>query len=129
MKSIIPTLSLLLLCMTHLFAQTSSNENQMQTVATYEDSSMVLTWELNREVNTSYFVIERANSDSAYKTIATADAKGYSVFLSSYSFEDVAFPDEASSYRVILVTMDGQRITSDEVFMDPSGVMAAAPAQ
>lgn len=129
MKMLFTALSLLLITFSQVQAQTTSNENRIETFAFVEDSTVFLSWKLNREVNTQYFVIERSSDGAAFETIATADAKGYTVHSSSYDFEDVAFDGNNAGYRVILVTMDGQRIASQTLQLAGSTAVANAPGR
>ncbi|MEQ9186988.1 MAG: hypothetical protein RLP15_04585 [Cryomorphaceae bacterium] len=128
MKTFITTTALLLFSLVQIQAQTTSCENKIETFAFVEDSTVFLTWKLNREVNTDYFVIERAVNGAGFQTIATEDAKGYTVHASSYDFEDAEFSTEAG-YRVVLVTMDGQRIASQTLHLSQSSAVANAPAR
>lgn len=72
-----------------------------------EDSESIY-WTLPKEVNSSFFIIERAEDGKSFEAIATIKAKGHSVMPTEYTYE--WYTDKSPnkvSYRIILVGMDG----------------------
>ena len=73
-----------------------------------EDDMEVLLWTLKKEVNTSFFIIERSEDGIVFSAVATVKAKGHSVLPTNYSFEWISnSPSANATYRVVLVGMDG----------------------
>ncbi|MGB0177964.1 MAG: hypothetical protein ACPF9D_12415, partial [Owenweeksia sp.] len=78
-----------------------------------EDGIPQILWETPREINTSFFIIERADTGHLFTSITTVKASGYSQFPKSYLHNDLAAPSMRCRYRVILVMMDGTRIIAE----------------
>ncbi len=108
------TFSIVLLSGNFLPAQTSSpTPNSIHTSLEREEDIMLLHWETPREINTSYFIVERADTGRNFKAITTVKASGYAQFRSEYRFEDETAPHLFCHYRISLVMMDGTRISTE----------------
>lgn len=108
-------LSLLILINTAHYSiaqENSETKNQISINTTYEDGAIVLNWESNREVNSSYYLIEKSINGQAFEIISTQKASSSTYSRTAYSFEDTTVESNIAQYRVTLVLMDGSRITS-----------------
>ena len=116
MKNLIATIvfSLLLFTAPFLNAQTFS-ANIVKSAIEIEDGDLILKWNTQREINTCHFLIEQSNDRVHFSTIAKVNASGNSVFPRSYEFLIANHKNSASSYRILLVTMDGSPILSNLV--------------
>jgi hypothetical protein len=106
MKTLTFTIIILLQIATPLLAQHSST-NQIQVNTQVEDGITILNWEVNREVNSSYFIIERSINQEAFEVIDTKKANSSTFKTTHYIYEDVENASRNSQYRVKLVLMDG----------------------
>lgn len=113
MKNIALTLIAFLIATT-IIAQAG---NQPTTTLHIEDDEPLISWKLNRESNTAYFVIEASTQNEAFTPIATIPAAGYALQTTEYSHPIEAI-DTSVQYRVVLVCMDGQRIVSKSASYD-----------
>ncbi len=117
------TFSILILINTLQFsiAQTNPNEaNQIQINTELEDGIIVLKWESNREVNSSYYLIEKSIDGKTFEIIGTQKAGSSTYQSTAYSFEDVS--EEEGSYRISLVFMDGRSISVYSNFQTNQGL-------
>ncbi len=80
-----------------------------------EDENQSLIWTAGREVNTSYFIIEKSIDTVNFNSILIKNASSSTILPKSYCLEDLANEDSISYYRIILVLMDGHRIYSNIV--------------
>ena len=105
MKNLIITIAALtVLALNNLKAQ-----NNIPLSINNEDGNISLEWNTQKEVNSSYFVIESSNDNLNFCTIAKVKAAGYSVNSKSYQLESVS---QGLYYRVTLVNMEGERNSS-----------------
>lgn len=96
-----------------LIAQTNANTPRLSMAIV--EGSLQLQWELSREINTSYFVVEKLVAGSNdYEPIHSEKANGYSHFKTSYDFEEYLISAQ-NKYRVVLVMMDGTRVYSNVI--------------
>lgn len=87
---------------------------------TYGEQSLDLQWDLNREINTSYFVLEKALDGNAdFEPIHSTKAQGYKHFSTTYNYEEFSKSSDIS-YRVVLVLMDGTRVYSNIITLPKS---------
>ena len=99
----------------------SSKENTPYLHLTVEEGQLLLHWELNKEVNTSFFIVQRSTDGGTnFSSIGTIEAKGYNAFKSTYRFEDYHTIDSSAQYRIVLTTMEGVRIPSNVVSLGPA---------
>lgn len=105
-------LSLLVFALSfNLAAQSKANAPELK--MTLEGSSITFVWDLSREINTSYFVLEHAPIGRAdFKPVHSEKAQGYSHFATNYNYEHFALASDFK-YRIVLVMMDGTRIFSN----------------
>lgn len=111
MKFIAITILGLSIFSNQVIAQNISSKDDFKEVPVQvivEDDMEVLLWTLKKEVNTSFFIIERSKDGIVFNPVATIKAKGHSVLPTNYSFEWVSStPSLNVTYRVVLVGMDG----------------------
>ncbi len=89
--------------------------NSLNVSVIMEDGIPHVRWETPREINTSYFIIERADTGQLFSSITTTKASGYAQFSNSYLYVDEVAPHLYCHYRVTLVMMDGTRISAEPV--------------
>ena len=117
MKNLIVSLFFTVLSLS-LNAQSKANTPVLSVA--YGEQSLDLQWDLNREINTSYFVLERAVDGSVdFEPIHSEKAQGYSHFRTNYNYEEF-FKSSSNSYRVVLVMMDGTRVFSNTITLPKS---------
>lgn len=75
-----------------------------------EDDVEIINWEVQKEVNASFYIIEKSDNGVDFYQVATVKAKGYSTVSTQYSLEQDATDSLMQPvYKVILVAMDGMR--------------------
>tara|TARA_B100001109_G_scaffold255772_1_gene260728 strand:+ start:9834 stop:10220 length:387 start_codon:yes stop_codon:yes gene_type:complete len=93
-------------------AQNSSVQaNQFTLKVEHIEESNLLTWTSNREVNSSYYLIERSIDGKPFEIIGKIKAGSSTYSTTYYEFEDMAFENSSLTYRLSLVLMDGESIT------------------
>lgn len=103
----------LILCNTIILAQDHSIlPNQIEVITEVEDGTTTLKWNTNREVNTSYFLIEKSEDGEHFEILSTAKAGGSTYQNTTYEFEDTEEVNSYSTYRITTVLMDGSIISS-----------------
>ena len=118
MKTVTTTLSLLiaLCCSFPVIAQsTCSKTNQVAVEITHEDGEVVLNWNTVKEMNSSYFLVEKSTDGIHFTQVKMISAAGNSNFTRNYTFTDSEANTGNVLYRVMLVTMNGQQIVSASV--------------
>lgn len=118
MKTLTTTLSLLiaLFCSFPVIAQsTGSKTNQVTVEVTHEDGEVVLNWNTVKEINSSYFLVEKSTDGIHFTQIKMIPAAGNSNFARNYTFTDSEANTGNVLYRVMLVTMNGQQMASASV--------------
>lgn len=70
-----------------------------------------ITWETASEKNNDYFLLERANEDLIFETIATIKGNGNSTSPKYYSFKDYKSND-INYYRLVQADFDGTKTNS-----------------
>ncbi len=106
-------ISIILVCST-VKAQPVTN-NHINVSMENEEGETILKWKTNKEVNTSFFIIEKSTDGINYTQIGTIKASGNSVFSRSYEFIDIYKTKTPSTFRIVLVTMDGGQIASTPI--------------
>ena len=76
-----------------------------------EDGESLITWTTNKEVNTSYFLVERSADGIRFTTVKTIPASGNSLFGTTYEHTETSATPE-TYYRITLVDMNGERTSS-----------------
>jgi hypothetical protein len=113
MKTVITTLVLVIALVYSTTTKAQSVKiNQINASIEKEESETMLKWSTSREVNTSYFIVEKSTDGIIYTQIATVKASGNSVFPHNYQFADINKTIVPSTFRIVLVTMDGGQIAS-----------------
>ncbi len=113
MKTVITTLVLVIALVYSTTTKAQSvKTNHINASVENEEGETMLKWSTSREVNTSYFIIEKSTDGINYTPIATVKASGNSVFPHSYEFADANKTIVPSTFRIVLVTMDGGQIAS-----------------
>ncbi len=103
MKNLIKTIAVLsVLAFNSLNAQT----NNIPVTINNEDGNISLQWNTQKEVNSSYFVVESSENNQTFATIAKVKAAGYALNGKAYELEGL---NSSLYYRVTLVNMEGQR--------------------
>ncbi len=94
-------------------AQTNSlKANEVHIEMSYEDGLVNIEWSTQKEVNSSYFLVEKSTDSSHYSAVKMVSAAGNSGFARKYQFTDTEIPVDKVYYRVTLFTMNGQRTAS-----------------
>ncbi len=91
-----------------------NNSNQVNLKIESEDGINILKWESNREINTSYYLVEKSIDGGEYKMLGTQKAGSSTYTKVNYSFEDLEELQENTSYKITLVFMDGSTIATLE---------------
>jgi hypothetical protein len=123
MKTLISTTALIILFTCNALAQnTSAKCNQISVSTEQEDGSTYVTWESYKEVNSSYFLLEKSENGGEFKTIHSQLASGSTHSKKSYTYEDTSSNGGMAEYRVVTVFMDGGRMAcrtplSDSTFI------------
>ena len=100
-------------CQTFVFAQNNSIQpNSISFTTEVEDGITILKWDLNREVNTSYFLIERSDDGEHYETLSTQKASSSTYKTTGYEFEDNEGSAVDTKYRITMVMMDGTTVSA-----------------
>lgn len=94
-------------------AQPSNHSNQIEISTELEDGTTIINWSTNQEVNSKYFLVEKSIDGVQFEVIHQQKAGSSTYGVSNYSFEDAGEINVYTQYRVVLVTMEGQRIPSE----------------
>jgi hypothetical protein len=94
------------------YAQNDLEKNQIELSSFYEDGITILNWVSSQEVNTSYYLIEKSIDGINYNTLGQIKAGSSTYSNSNYSFEDSESDSGLAKYRVTLVLMGGNTITT-----------------
>ncbi len=108
MKTLLNTLTLILISAAAFTTQAQSVTNTIDTSTTtmeIEDGIVTLTWTTKREVNTSYFLVEKSSNGVDYTPVGTRHANSSTIKCSTYEYTDL-FDSSATYYRIKLVTME-----------------------
>ncbi|MCC6370996.1 MAG: hypothetical protein IT236_08335 [Bacteroidia bacterium] len=106
MKILIKTIAVLtVLAFNVVNAQTSA----IPVALNNEDGTIILEWNTQKEVNSSYFVIESSENNQTFTTVSKVKGAGYSLNGKAYELEGL---NSNLYYRVTLVSMEGQRQSS-----------------
>lgn len=97
-------------------AQNHYSKNRVTVKTEKEDGITTVNWTSYQEVNTSYFLIERSDDGINFYTIGKEKAGSSTYTAKEYSFEDVDVDSQFHTYRVTLVMMDGEQISTIEQF-------------
>lgn len=116
-------LVLFLMSFTAIAQTTSLRANEIHMEIMFEDGQVTIRWNTMKEINTSYFVIEKSADSLHYTALKMVAAAGNSVFSRSYQIIETEPTAGKVYYRVRLVTMNGQQIASAPV-MTTMGNMA-----
>jgi hypothetical protein len=79
-----------------------------------DEGESLITWTTNKEVNTSYFLVEISTDSIHFTTVKTLPAAGNSLFGITYEHAEISTNPEAY-YRITLVDMNGARTSSQVV--------------
>ena len=106
MKNLIKTIAVLMvLAFNTLNAQTSN----IPVTITNEDGNINLQWTTQKEVNSSYFVVESSDNNLNFTIVTKVKAAGYALNGKTYELEGLS---SNLYYRITLVNMEGQRLSS-----------------
>lgn len=94
------------------FAQNDLEKNQIALSSYYEDGVTIINWVSTQEVNTSYYLIEKSLDGENFYTIGEVKAGSSTFSQKEYSFEDVESDSGLAKYKVTLVLMDGNTIST-----------------
>ena len=106
------TIATILFIAISTLAFSQNNSNQINLKIEREDGINILKWESNREINTSYYLVEKSVNGGEYKILGTQKAGSSTYTKTNYSFEDMEEHQENTSYKIILVFMDGSSIAT-----------------
>ncbi|MFT5724281.1 MAG: hypothetical protein ACI9JN_001399 [Bacteroidia bacterium] len=120
MKTLTITFALLVTMSFMGTAQITSNLVEIET--SIEDGITVVTWESTKEVNTSYFIIEKSLNDSMYERISSVPAAGSSSLNATYTYEDLDTIELGVTYRITLVCMDGTQFVTTADVLEPMNI-------
>ena len=95
-------------------AQTNltTRTNNVSIEINIEEGNVQITWNTNKEVNSSYFLIEKSTDSIHYTAVKMVKAAGKSDFTRHYEYSEIADVATKVFYRVTLVTMNGEQIAS-----------------
>lgn len=110
MKTRIAIIALIILASFNASAQQSFTTNTISVRTEGNEEFTTIHWSVSREVNSSYFLVQRSLDSQEYKTIHSQPAAGSTHAKTEYTFEDLTIDDSPSTYRIIMVLMDGTRI-------------------
>ncbi|MBO6516594.1 MAG: hypothetical protein JJ975_08585 [Bacteroidia bacterium] len=120
MKTRTLTLVLILIGSTLGFTQPLDlRTNEIAMTVEHEEEATLVQWRSTREVNTSYFLVEKSIDGITYETVHTVGAGGSTYCPNRYQFEDLDRDTLGATYRIVLVCMDGARITSNTLYIEP----------
>lgn len=77
-----------------------------------EDGHVQILWNTNKEVNSSYFLIEKSTDSIHFTAVKMVKAAGKSDFVRHYEYSETADVATNVFYRVTLVTMNGEQMVS-----------------
>jgi len=113
MKTLAFSLIILINTIQFSTAQNHPNKaNQVSISTETEDSITTLYWESNREVNSSYYLIEKSMDGKTFEKVGTQQAGSSTYQTTNYSFEDVENTNGFAQYRITLVLMDGNTLST-----------------
>lgn len=118
MKTVTSTLAIFAFLVITLSASaqnTISKTNEVRVEMSYEDGLMNIEWNTQKEVNSSYFLIERSSDNVHFTAVKMVSASGNSTFTRHYQYTETEVSFGKVYYRVTLVTMNGQQIASAPV--------------
>jgi hypothetical protein len=123
MKTLALTILLAINTFQFTYAQNDLEKNQIELSSIYEDGVTTLNWVSSQEVNTSYYLIEKSTNGIDYHILASIKAGSSTYSKSTYSFEDAEGNNGIAQYKVTLVLMDGNAIST--LLESPSDVNVA----
>ena len=121
MKKLIIT-SIILITSLYLKAQVTL-ENSISISVEVENETSTISWTMQKEVNTSYFLIQKSTDSIQFNTIKTIKAFGSTNKSLNYITEDIVDTTKNYYYRVILVDMEGKQIVSNVESSKPSTII------
>ena len=92
-----------------VFTLLKAQNNNIPFCITKEDGNIILHWNTEKEVNSSYFIIENSSDNLNFTPIGRITAAGHSLINHDY---ELVYSNEKkikNYIRVLLVTMDGMR--------------------
>lgn len=90
----------------------SLKSNEVQVTLNVEEGEYQINWATTKEINSSYFLIEKSTDGVHFIAVTMIKAAGNANFARNYTFSEPFETLQRASYRVILVTMNGERVTS-----------------
>ena len=119
MKNLIITTTLLLALLNNFNTNAQVQTTQVNTVTVSiekDDNTISINWNTMREVNTSYFIVEKSTDGVHYEMIHSIKAASSSLFGRQYSIDDtIDSLDTIIYYRIVTVLMGGERLVSNDV--------------
>jgi hypothetical protein len=116
MKTLKSTLALLAAFAVTFNAVAQSNitprANNVSVEIIVEEGNVQILWNTNKEVNSSYFLIEKSTDSIHFAAVKMVKAAGKSDFARHYEYSETANIITNVFYRVTLVTMNGEQIAS-----------------
>lgn len=112
LTTILATLVILLTTLSATAQTTCSKSNEVRIELTYEDGLLNINWSTQKEVNSSYFLVEKSNDSLHFSSVKMIPAAGNSNFVRNYQYTETEANTGQMYYRVTLVTMNGQQIAS-----------------
>lgn len=106
------TLALIILTIINLNTFSQIKPNMVTITIEKEDGINVLSWESQKEINTSYYIIEKSINGSDFEILGTQKAGSSTYHNTNYSFEDVEDVDQDLTYKITLVLMDGTTVAA-----------------
>lgn len=74
------------------------------------DETGKIYWELDKEINTSYFLILKSVNNTNFEIVSKCEATGYSLAKTYYELDLLPNDFSAKMYKIVLVWMDGTRV-------------------
>ncbi len=75
-----------------------------------DQEELIIQWKTNKEINTSFFFVEKSTDSIHYEVVQTIKAASSSMLPKTY--ETTLYSNNWGYYRVSLILMDGSKITS-----------------
>ena len=106
------TFAFLVITLSASAQSTVSKINEVRVETNYEDGLMNIEWNTQKEVNSSYFLVQKSSDNVHFTAVKMVPASGNSNFTRHYQYSEIEISTGEVYYRVTMVTMNGQEIAS-----------------
>lgn len=115
MKTVTNTIAFLTILTATLSANAQNlnlKNNEVNIEIAMEEGELQISWSTQKEVNSSYFLVEKSNDSLHFTSVKMIPAAGNSNFPRNYQYTEAENNNAKVYYRVTLVTMNGQQLAS-----------------